>query len=166
MIVAKTYLAKDQYGGKGLFAAEDIKKGDVIWVWDETVTKIYTLAQYKSITDRNLPFGKKLKIHAYPSQMEINGVETDVMLYDMDNGSYINHSERPNKGFIADDDVNHPDFYRADDVCVALRDIKKGEEITCNYLEFTFEPAKIAHLETSLDFLLKNQSLSSAKNVA
>jgi SET domain-containing protein len=95
------FIGKGNLDGKGIFAARDFKK-------DEVIIK-YNL---KAITQEefdNLPESEKEFTHAHNGQIHLYSVPE----------RYVNHSENPN---------TYQDFENWADV--ALRDIKKGEEIT------------------------------------
>ncbi|TIP77156.1 MAG: SET domain-containing protein-lysine N-methyltransferase, partial [Mesorhizobium sp.] len=69
--------------------------------------------------------------YAYPSPDR-----PGFMVYEVDNGRFMNHSERPNT-----------DFSRYGGA-TAIRDIAADEEITCDYGEF-FEDFERLHLATA-----------------
>ncbi len=134
MLTIKTYLAPDQYGGIGLFAAEDIKAGDVVWTFDTTVTDIYSLEDYKKALARQDDKAETLIKYAYPANIEVDGAFVKVMFHDLDNGSYINHDSDPNIGYIESPD--HPLYDQRYNVNIATRDIRRGEELTNDYFSF------------------------------
>jgi SET domain-containing protein len=113
MIVVKTKLDRSLISGIGLFADQDITKGDLIW-------KMTSISVLKISADKY----QKL------SQIEKNFIiEKDYYWLD-DNGNYliplddsrfVNHSNNSN---IIETDENY---------CVASRNIKKNEELTIDY---------------------------------
>jgi SET domain-containing protein len=89
--------------GKGVFAASNFKKGDVVMKWDASI--MLTEKQAKKIAQKDrkyLVFYKSKYILAQPPE------------------KYLNHSCTPNtkEGKLCD---------------IALRNIKKGEELTTDY---------------------------------
>jgi hypothetical protein len=101
--------------GKGLFASEEIKAGEVIWRKDPGE------ARFHIDVIRSWPKEKQEKFfwHAYQVDDEwYHGPEDGVVT---DPADYMNHSCDPNTWFVDDETM------------VARRDIKKGEEITYDY---------------------------------
>jgi hypothetical protein len=96
--------------GKGLFAKRFIPKGTIVWILKGT--KIYTKKDYKKFKPR---YRSYIDRYAYQDEKE-NYVLAG------DRAMYWNHSCNPNTG-----------GYMKDDKDVALRDIKKGEEVTQDY---------------------------------
>lgn len=89
--------------GKGVFAASNFKKGDIVMKWDASI--ILTENEVKKIPESNkkyLIFYKRKYILAQSPE------------------KYLNHSCTPNtkEGKLCD---------------IALRNIKKGEELTTDY---------------------------------
>lgn len=116
MLLVSTYVAASAVEGVGVFAGEPIKKGDAIWRFEPTFDRLIPVDKYLS----SPPYLKELlDRYAYPSPDK-----PDFIVYEVDNGRFMNHSETPNTDFS--------EFGGA----VALRDIKAGEELTCNYADF------------------------------
>lgn len=113
MNVVKTYIAPSKIEGLGMFAGEFIPKGALIWRLDGTDIII----SEKEIYDL------KLNINQYNHVMKYSFKYKDNYIFCTDDQKYCNHSNIPNT--ICD--------YKTQ---VALKDINKGEEITCNYAEF------------------------------
>lgn len=142
MLTVKTYIAKDARGGKGLFAAQDIPKGGVVWSYDPAYTKFVSVEEYFKSTGEER---EALERYTYPVSIEEDGEPLVGLLINLDNSRYTNHSEDPNTGHPPDDlNIN-----------IALRDIKQGEEMTCSYHEF--DPDGVIHamgVMTGKSFLL------------
>ena len=109
MLVVKTYIDKSPIHGIGLFAAEPITKGTVIWELRKDFDSIITQEQFKNLPKLTQDFithysyfHKNLKCHILCS----------------DNARFYNKSETPNCGG------------EGDDITVALKDIAQGEELT------------------------------------
>jgi len=118
MMLVKTYLATSKVQGTGLFAAEDIPKGTLVWQFVPGFDVIISKSDFVLLPDIAKDF---LAHFGY---------------YNADEGGYI----------LCVDDArffNHSDDANTDNTqeigTVASRDIKKGEEITCNYAEFDEE---------------------------
>lgn len=142
MLQVKTYLAPDQYGGQGLFAGQDIEKGQVVWRYDAGTTIYIPAADFIAMATQEK---NRIARHTYPVYIP---AETPPMVGVMLNkgaDQCTNHSDDPNTGHTPDDP----------DINIALRAIKKGEEITCNYFEF--DPQDVIHkmgIRTGKTFLL------------
>lgn len=117
------YVAESKYG-LGLFAGEDIESGEQ-W-WEETEENSISLdqKQWETLSRSEINKSENSKnllssISHFSSPSEKKN-RIDVAL---DDSRFVNHSENPNSGW------NERGSF-------ALRDIKKGDEITENYLEY------------------------------
>lgn len=115
MLLVKTYLGKSKVQGIGLFADEFIPKGTLIWKF----VPGFDFALKKKELNK-LPKVAKSWILHYGYYNEVEGGHVICV----DNARFMNHSENSNT-----DDTNIRGT-------IAKRDIKKGEEITCNYFDF------------------------------
>ncbi|MBX7138078.1 MAG: SET domain-containing protein [Oligoflexia bacterium] len=108
--------------GKGLIAVRKIPAGTIIWTYDPSDVIKYTAAQYRQFSPR---YQARLRKHAYTDY-------SGNIIYPRGTTRYFNHSCDPNCT-----DANREDW------AVALRDIRKGEEITYDYglLMGRWEPA-------------------------
>lgn len=123
MLQIKTYLAPDPFGGTGLFADEDIKQGQLILRYCHEFTRYIPVQEYFLASAEERKF---LDTYTYP-HFEPHATEPLIgVMLNLDNARYSNHSDTPNAGLDPKDD----------NLCIALRAIKKGEEITCSYREF------------------------------
>ncbi len=115
MNLVKTYIDKSTIHGIGLFAGEDIKKGTLIWEFkypDFEIMKKEWEANKRKLTQVEIDY------------IETYSFEQDGDLYFLaDDAKYSNHSLDANTICSTDKQI-------------AKRNIKKGEEITSNYLEF------------------------------
>ena len=115
MLYIKSYLKQSEIHGIGLYAAEDIKRGKVIWKEHPKTTQTFLKKQYI----------KHCSQFSYPALLDFlsySYIRNGTIYYLNDNTRFVNHSDDPNIAFITDD-------------CeVAIRDIKAGEELTENYL--------------------------------
>ena len=105
----KTYIAPSKIEGVGLFAGQDIKKGTLIWKFsglDQQFT--YKQIQQLKLTELEKQYFKRYEFG-----------KDGVYIFCSDDARFCNHADNPNTD-------GYPKQY-------ALVDIKKGEEITCNY---------------------------------
>jgi SET domain-containing protein len=94
-------IGKGNLAGKGVYANRDFKKGEVVIK--------YNLKPLTEEEFENLPESEKMFVHEHSSIINLYSEPE----------RYVNHSENPN---TYQDLINKYD--------IALRDIKKGEEIT------------------------------------
>lgn len=116
MFIINTYIAKSDIEGVGVFTAQDVKAGEVISKFEAEFDRLIPTEDYlkapphlKSLLDR----------YAFPHPHK-----PDFIVYEVDNSRFMNHSETPN--------TDYSDF----EAGRALRDIRAGEELTCNYNDF------------------------------
>lgn len=121
MIHIKYKLDKSKLHGIGLFTKEYLKKGQVVYTASPLLDVNITQEQFDSLDVK-----EKAEIRYWGFWDEPN----NVWHVDFDNSKFINHSYNP----TLSQDPKHKDAY-----LIATRDIKKGEELTQNYLEFETE---------------------------
>jgi len=116
MLLVNTYVGPSSIEGIGVFAAEPIAKGAQIWRLEPRFDRLIPVEEYEAAPShlRNL-----LDRYAYPSPDK-----PGFIVYEVDNGRFMNHSETPNTDFSDTGGA------------VTLRDIAAGEELTCNYGDF------------------------------
>ncbi len=103
----KTYIDKSDIDGIGLFAAEFIMKGTLIWKFsglDQEISK----EQVKKLNQLEYQYFKRYEFG-----------KDGLYIFCSDDAKFCNHSDNPNTN-------GYPEQY-------ALRNIEIGEEITCNY---------------------------------
>lgn len=122
MLTVRTQLRYSSIHGLGCFAAEDIKKGRVVWRYDEGVDLTFS---EEDLTQFPISFREFLSMYAYSPISE----QKRVYVLCADNARHMNHDENPNLDETPDG------------LNVANRDIKAGEELTCNYLQFDKDAA-------------------------
>lgn len=118
MINIQYKIDKSKIHGVGIFTLEDLKKGQVVYTASPLLDVNITQEQFDSLDEK-----EKREIRYWGFWDEPN----NVWHVDFDNSKFINHSFQP----TLTQDSNHIDAY-----LVATRDVKKGEELTQNYLEF------------------------------
>ena len=114
MLRVKTYLAPSAIEGIGLFAAEPIRSGQLIWKFYEPLDLKVDL---RTIPDPDEFVRDCVLRYGYQPG------EEPVYIICGDNARFMNHSPTPNA-----DDIG--------DITLARLDIAAGEEITCNYARF------------------------------
>ena len=112
--------------GQGIFAKENFKEGEIIW-------------RMNQIFLRNEDFNDKITLNTNKGQYILDklthcsgGDKTNdtLIVYSFD--AYVNHSCNPN---------TRDEYYSFEKniyQTIAMRDIKKGEQITCNYNSFYY----------------------------
>ncbi len=116
MMLVRTYLSNSAIEGVGIFAAEPIKVGDVIWRLEPKFDVFFTEEDIEALPPHMQDF---IARYSYPHMRK-----SGICVLESDNGRFMNHSETANTDFT--------DFEQG----YAIRDIEAGEEITCNYFEF------------------------------
>lgn len=119
-ISPKVQLQESSISNKGVFARQDIKKGEIVFIKAGHIVKLEEAIKYdKEIGDYSVQITNKFFL-CPKSKDEIK----DLVIH-------FNHSCDPNTG--PDGQVSF----------VALRDIKVGEELTCDYATITNYPYKL-----------------------
>lgn len=113
MLLVRTRVAPSTIHGLGVFADEYIAAGQAVW---EFAPGIDLVIPPERIADLPAAFRGFLDMYAYPSP-EIPG---GAVVLSCDNAKYLNHAEDPN--CESSGPLNR-----------ALRPIRAGEEITCDY---------------------------------
>ena len=137
MLMISTYVSHSSIQGFGVFAAEPIPRGQMMWLLDPRFDIFVAESEIATLPPHMREF---LQRYSYP-HLDRPGV----VVLDSDNGKYMNHSETPNTDF------------RIFDRGFALVDIAAGDEITCNYAEFDpnfrglFPDAQIASASLAAD---------------
>lgn len=130
MYRVKTYVDKSTIHGLGVYAGEDIPKDTIVWEAVPGFDQTFTQAQYEAFPKQARDY---LDVYAWWDEQGIHLCGDD--------GIYCNHSEAPNVG-------NWPPGANETKFEIALRDIKKGEEIVSDYR--TFDQSSRDDLDTAL----------------
>ncbi|MBS0250397.1 MAG: SET domain-containing protein [Proteobacteria bacterium] len=120
MLMVKTRLGPSDIAGIGLFAAEDIPKGTVTWRFMERFDRLLTEDEMES-----LPEVARCGLLDHVYLHEASGM----FVLCADNARFMNHADHPNT-----EGVHEPGSIEGYDI--ASRDIRAGEEITCDYRTF------------------------------
>ena len=103
---------KPTHKGMGLFANRDFRRGEILWIIDDHDIKI-PLEEYRAMDAL-----RRHKFNTY-SYMDVQRR----VIVPWDEGKYVNHSCEPNSTALV----------QFDNISVALRDIRAGEEIVEDY---------------------------------
>jgi uncharacterized protein len=114
MLTVKTELRISPLHGLGLFAAEPIKKSQLVVRYHASCDVRFTPGDFAMLPDA---FKEAVEYYGYLDR------ESGIYMYNVDNGRFINHSDTPN-------------LKMGSRVMLAACDIAEGEEITANYREF------------------------------
>lgn len=121
--MVKTKIGLSTTHGIGLFADQDIPKGTVTWRFmpglDLIVSEDILLQLSESAR-------KQFLNYCYVDKF------TKHFILCFDDERFINHSENPNI-------IQNNSESETEGVEIAARDIKKGEELFCNYEDFDFD---------------------------
>lgn len=116
MMLVPTYVAASAVEGVGVFAAEKIRRGTLIWRYEPAFDRLAPASWLHEGTPTMQDFLRK---YAYPAPDD-----PSMLVIEIDNGRFMNHSAAPNT-----------DFTRIIEG-YAVRNIAAGEELVCNYSEF------------------------------
>lgn len=135
MMTVRCYIAPSTIEGVGLYAAEPIAAGAVVWRFDERFDRRFPRAALDAASDVMREF---LERYCYPFTRD-----PSYLTLDADESRYMNHADAPNLDFSQDD------------VGIALRAIAAGDELTCDYRCF---------VEGPLEFLPSRGSAHTARD--
>ncbi len=120
MLLIKTYIAPSKIEGIGLFADENIKKGEITWKY----TPDFDL-EFSQEEIEKMPLLLRDFILTYASLSMVS----NKYILGNDNVRFTNHSSNPNLDSISIEGEQEK-------VARAKRNIKKGEELTIDYRGF------------------------------
>jgi uncharacterized protein len=120
MLMVKTKLALSEIAGIGLFAAEDIVKGTVTWRLMPRFDLVISDADLNALPE---PARSNMREHVYFH------ARSGLWVLCADNARFMNHANEPNTAGV------HPDG-SVEGYDIATRDIRAGEELTCDYRTF------------------------------
>lgn len=101
----------------GLFADQFIPKGTAVWIFEPKLDQRFT----KEFVEKLPPPAREyIKYHSFFDPW------TKMHVLGFDNDRFWNHSDKPNTKGV--DLKNNPEG-----AMIAARDIRKGEELTCDY---------------------------------
>lgn len=116
MLLIDTYVGPSEIEGVGVFAAQPIAKGQLIYRFEPSFDRLICIHELAGLPE---PIRVFIERYTYP-----HPTAPDMLVLDADNGRHMNHSAAPNTDF-SDAIFGY-----------AIRDIAPGEEIVCDYSEF------------------------------
>ena len=119
MLTVDTYLAQSPTHGIGIYAARDIARGEIVWVYNPVIDRTFSPAEWQSLEQQVSPACFAM-IARYTYKQD------DRFVLCADNSQFMNHADVANVG--SPDDL---------DVMIALTDIGKDEELLCDYREYS-----------------------------
>ena len=127
MMMVRSYLGPSSIEGLGVFSHTDIRKGQLVWLYDPRFDVSYEVEEMERVPRH---FREFLERYTYEHPTDPSRV-----VLDCDEGRFMNHSDVPN--------IDLADPHRG----VAVCDIPAGVELTCNYGQFTrgaveFQPSR------------------------
>ncbi|HET6389377.1 SET domain-containing protein [Hyphomicrobium sp.] len=120
MLMVKTRVGLSAIAGIGLFADEDIPMGTETWRFMPEFDRLLTQADIDSLPE---PARSNILDHAYLD------AASGLFVLCADNARFMNHADEPNTAGI-----HEPGAIEGYDI--AIRDIRAGEEMTCDYRTF------------------------------
>lgn len=120
MLMVKTRVGLSEIAGIGLFADEDIPMGTETWRFMPKFDRLLTQADIDSLPE---PARSNILDHAYLD------AASGLFVLCADNARFMNHADEPNTA-----GVHEPGAIEGFDI--AIRDIRAGEEMTCDYRTF------------------------------
>jgi hypothetical protein len=120
MLMVKTRLGLSDIAGIGLFANQDIRKGTVTWRFMGDYDQLLAKEEVDRLPE---PARSNLLDHTYFD------AASGLFVLCADNARFMNHANDPNTA-----GVHEPGAVEGYDV--ASRDIRAGEEMTCDYRTF------------------------------
>lgn len=120
MLLIKTTIGLSTISGIGLFATQDIPKGTQIWKFQPGFDQKIGKNEVDKLSDAAK---EQFLKYAYLNP------KTGYYILCFDDARFFNHDDAPNCIEIASEEDE-------EGINIAERDIKKGEELTCDYREF------------------------------
>jgi hypothetical protein len=122
MLLVRTRLGQSRIHGIGLFADEFIREGTTVWIFHPVIDIRLTEEQIAELSE---PCQEQTRRYTYREK------HTGKYVLCGDDARFFNHSPSPNCIDIFNGEEN--------DLTVALRDIRPGEELTCDYALFDLD---------------------------
>lgn len=121
VILIKYKLERSMMHGIGLFTDEDLRKGQLVYVASPKLDVDISQEEFNTLDEK-----EKAEVRYWGFRIE----ESNTWHVDFDVTRFVNHSFSP----TLTQDPSHQDAY-----LITTRDVKKGEELTQDYLEFESE---------------------------
>lgn len=119
MLKVKTYLAASPVHGIGVFADEDITGGSAIWEFNSAVDLRYSCEEW-------LKLKEAISTESFAALERYSYKENDSYWLCLDNAQFMNHCEER--------------YNVVNEISGLMRarwDIKRGEELLCNYFQYS-----------------------------
>ena len=120
MLTIETFVSRSNHHGIGIFTNKDIKKRDVVWAFSPLVDITYTGEEWEKLKG-------SVALPSFQAIERLSYKENNLYVICTDNAQFMNHSSR---NFNLQNSSDFKSMY-------AARDIKAGEELFCNYFEYT-----------------------------
>ncbi len=120
MLLVRTQLGISAIHGIGLFAAEFISEGTIIWKFHPDIDIRLTAEQIGELAG---PCREQTRKYTYREK------QTGLYVLCGDDARFFNHCGEP----------NCIDIFNSEDLTIAARDIRGGEELTCDYALFDLD---------------------------
>lgn len=120
MLMVKTRLGLSEIAGIGLFADQDIPMGTETWRFMNGFDQLLSQSEITGLPE---PARSNILDHAYLD------ADSGLFVLCADNARFMNHADEPNTA-----GVHEPGAIEGYDI--AIRDIRAGEEMTCDYRTF------------------------------
>lgn len=117
MMLVPCYLAPSEIEGLGVFSSVPIKRGDIVWRFDDRFDRLIAKSEIADAAPHLQIFFERYcyDMPGWPDHLAL----------DADEGRFMNHADLPNLDFSGPDKG------------IAKRNIPAGVELTCDYREFT-----------------------------
>lgn len=120
MLTITSFIDRSEVSGLGVFTSERISKGTIIWVYNPLVDLTYSEEQWNELK-------KTLSSQSFASIQRYSYKEHGKHILCTDNAQFMNHSS------LLCNISNSPDLKEM----FANRDVESGEELLCNYFEYS-----------------------------
>ncbi len=118
MLIIDHFAGPSKIHGFGLFAGQDIKKGDIIWIFNPVIDRKFDREKFLKVC-------REIGAHGRRHLLNTCYKYKDNYYYISDNAKFINHANEGCNIALIDENTE-----------VALRDIKKGEELIEDYSQY------------------------------
>lgn len=122
MILIDHYVGKSAVHGVGLFTAQALKKGQLIYQFDYRFVQVIADSEIRLMP---APMQETMKKYAYRGKGKDKLV--GAVYYCTDDSRFMNHAATPSTTCVNGDDY------------IAARDLPAGSELTCDYSDFCDE---------------------------
>jgi uncharacterized protein len=129
MLLVKTVVKQSVIAGVGLFADQDIKRGDIVWQFTPETCATFATEQFQVLIDSFHKTEKQLIQYFLTYTYYQRCINS--LIFCLDDGRFVNHSEHPNLASPL-----HLSRELGWQCSAALDDIKRGEELTENYRSY------------------------------